>query len=147
VERQFSTEQLVHLAAPRGIKENDPLATRQPCAQVYLRLESRLPGTAFLRRSPDLDVDPFWRDALVRCDRSQSERNSTPQRSADQLDRAGVRARVVVASLNLQQPLADPHLSRAIDIPYLYRVAGHQALNTCSQSATVTPGVSMGRWS
>jgi hypothetical protein len=146
LERHFAVQQLVDLTAPRGIKEDDSLAAHQALSQVYPYLEPRLPRAAFLGRSPDLDVDPLGRNALVRCDRSECERDSTAQRSADQFDRAGVGARVVVASLDLEEPLADLDLGAAVGVPDAYSVGCHQTLSTWSQSATVTPGVSTERW-
>jgi hypothetical protein len=79
VKHYFAVEQLVHLAASRGIEQDDLLAARQPLTQVDLDVESRPPGQAFLGLALDIDVDPFWRDPLARCDRSDGQRDSTAQ--------------------------------------------------------------------
>jgi hypothetical protein len=125
VERHLAVQQLVHFAAPRRVQEDEPLAARQALSQVDLYLKPRLPGLAFLRRAPDLDVNSLGRNALVRCDRSECERDSTAQRGADQLDRAGGRTRIIVAALDLQEPLADPHLCAAVGIADPYYVGCH----------------------
>ena len=120
IKRHFAVQQLVHFAASRGIEQNDPLAARQPLAQVDMHAKLRLPSSAFLGFTLNLHVDPLWRNAFVRCDRSESQRDSTAQRGSDQLDGAGRDARVIVALLYLQQPLADPNLCAALDVPDLY---------------------------
>ena len=100
-EVQLAAEKLVHFAVARGIVEDDPLAARQAFAQVDLDGEAGAPGAPGAGVATDLDVDRLRRDALVRCDRSEGEHNSTAQRSADQLDRAGVGPRRVVAAIDV----------------------------------------------
>jgi hypothetical protein len=102
VKRHFASQQLVDFAAPCGIKEDNLFASRQPLAQVEVHLKLRLPGLAFLGPSLDPHVDPLRCDLFGRCDRSDGQRNSTAQRSGDQLDGACVDPRVVVSTLHLQ---------------------------------------------
>ena len=91
----------------RGIVEDDPLSARQAFSQVDLDVELRAPGAPGLGVTPDLDVNRLRRDALVRCDRSEREDDSGAQRRADQLDRAGVVPRRVVAAIDLESAIAD----------------------------------------
>jgi hypothetical protein len=129
-----------------GIVEDGPLATGQTLAQVDLDVKAGAPGAACLGLAPDLDVDRLGRDALVRCDRSEGEDNSTAQRGGDQLDRAGVGPVGVVAAVDFQDALTHANLGPTLGEAGADGVFFAHALNAFIQSQTVTPGVSTWCW-
>jgi hypothetical protein len=96
--------------------------------------------------APDLDVERLGRDALVRCDRSEGEDDSTAQRRADQLDRAGVRPVRVVAAVHGERPVPNANLGMPLGKTDTDGILFAHAPNAFIQSATVTPGVSTSCW-
>jgi hypothetical protein len=122
VEFHLATQQLVHLAAAGGVKENRTLAPGQAFSQVYLYRKRRLPRLLLNRLATDLDVDPLWCDALVICDRSDGERDSTAQGRRDQLDRARGFTHVVVTAIDFQGSVPDLDLCAPLAVPNLYPI-------------------------
>ena len=120
IEGKAPLEQLVHLAPASRIEQQRTLSPGQPRPQVDLDREPALPGHTLDRTAMDLDVNPLWRDPLVRCNCSDREHNSTAQRGGHQLDRATVGARLVIPPLDVQQAIAHTYFCVPGPIADLY---------------------------
>ena len=82
-------QQLVHLAVTRRIQQDRPFALSQARAEIQSDLKGGFPaGFLSTGLALDLHVNLLGLDALVCCDRSQCQYNSTAECSRYQLDRA-----------------------------------------------------------